>query len=175
MGLQYKDLDATTRAFALDEIKVGPLYFSPRLTPAGAQQWQWLLSEAIDKHNDDWLARELLARNLLNSQEAYTRNGKAFTRAIDRPHASQQLAEGEFNRFYLRGLCRRAQRDGIPSLVVYRAKNVAEPRAESEAKIGSSISADELLAALRTNDFVSIGEALKVPGGPNSGLSARLP
>lgn len=32
-----------------------------------------------------------------------------------------------------------------------------------------------LRAALRSNDFVSIEDALKIPGGPNSGITARLP
>jgi hypothetical protein len=175
MGLTYANLDADTRAFGLDEVKVGHLYFSPRLTAAGVEQWPRILSEALDRQDDDWLARQILERGLLNAQESYTRNGKSFTRAINKPHAAQQLAEGEFNRFYLRGLCRRALRDNIPHLIVYRAKAVSQPRAESEAKIGSAIAVNELLAALRTSDFVSIEDTLRVPGGPNSGLSARLP
>lgn len=41
--------------------------------------------------------------------------------------------------------------------------------------IGKEIAANELLVSLRSNDFVTIEDALKVPGGPNSGLTARLP
>jgi hypothetical protein len=37
------------------------------------------------------------------------------------------------------------------------------------------IDAQRLLDALRSNDFVSIEDALAVPGGPSSGLTARLP
>jgi len=36
------------------------------------------------------------------------------------------------------------------------------------------ISPDELREALRKNDFVTIEDALAVPGGPNSGLSVKL-
>lgn len=175
MGLKYQNLDAETRPLVLDELKQGNLYQSPRLTPEGLAQWPKLLTDAAGSHNDDWLATQILERGLLKSRENYIRKGKAYQRDINQPHAAQQLAEGEFNRFYLRGLCRRAQKDGIKTVVVYRAKAVDRPRPESEALIGKHIPVDELLAALRSNDFVSIEDALKVPGGPNSGLSARLP
>ena len=175
MGLRYQNLDGETRPFMLEEVALGNLYQSPRLTADGLAQWPALLTEAAQAHNDDWLAQQILNRSLLKSRENYTRQGKVYGRDINRPHAAQQLAEGEFNRFYLRGLCRRAQRDGIKELEVYRAKAVERPRPESEALIGTRIPVDVLLAALRSNDFVSIEDALKVPGGPNSGLSARLP
>ena len=96
-------------------------------------------------------------------------------RRVNQPHAAQQLAEGEFNRYYLRGLCMRAKAANVSSLVIYRGKQVNQPRPESEAKIGTSINVDTLLSALRTNDFVTIEDAIGVPGGPNSGLTARLP
>jgi hypothetical protein len=134
-----------------------------------------LTKEAVSSHIDDWLAQQILRRGLLSAHENYTRQGKTHTRNINQPHAAQQLGEGEFNRFYLRGLCRRGQAHGIESLVVYRAKAVEHPRPESEAKIGTNVNIDELLVALRSNDFVSIEDTLKIPGGPNSGLSARLP
>ena len=97
------------------------------------------------------------------------------SRRINQPHAAQQLAEGEFNRYYIRGLCRRAQEEGITELVIYRGKEVRKPRPESQAKIGTRISVDHLLEALRSHDFVSVEEAFAVPSGPNSGLTAQLP
>jgi hypothetical protein len=39
--------------------------------------------------------------------------------------AADTLAEGEFNRFYLRGLCRRASAANMAEIEVYRAKEVA--------------------------------------------------
>ena len=59
------------------------------------------------------------------------------------------LAEGEFNRFYIRGLCLRAIASGIVDLVIYRAKQVANPRSDSALKIGTTINAQALLDYLR--------------------------
>jgi hypothetical protein len=45
------------------------------------------------------------------------------------------LAEGEFNRFYIRALCVRAIEDGLPEVIVYRAKEVQSARPESARMI----------------------------------------
>ena len=87
--------------------------------------------------------------------------------------APETLAEGEFNRFYARGLCRRAIEEGTSQLIVYRAKQVMNARSASQAKIGTKISAKELLQDLRTHPGVDT--ALGLPQGPNSGLSVKLP
>ena len=87
--------------------------------------------------------------------------------------AADTLAEGEFNRFYLRALCRRAVEDGVPNLTVYRAKAVRVPRAESQALVGKAIGAQALLQDLRAHPGTDT--ALGLPPGPNSGLSAKLP
>src|SRR5258705_7189523 len=123
----------------LQESRLGGHYISPRLTDQGKASWQSFLEEAIKQHNDDWLARELLSKGLLRTRETYTRKGIAHERDVNREHASQQLAEGEFNRYYLRGLCLRAKAEKKNALVIYRGKQVAHPRSESEQKIGTSI------------------------------------
>lgn len=175
MGIHYENLDETTRKYMLDESHLGGHYISPCLTEQGQTSWQALLEEAILSYNDDWLAAELLRRGFVRSQEPYTRSGITRERKVNKPHAAQQLAEGEFNRYYLRGLCTRAKELGGTFFVIYRGKHVNQPRPESEAKIGSRIPPDLLLGKLRTNDFVTIEDAIGVPGGPNSGLTARLP
>lgn len=86
--------------------------------------------------------------------------------------AADTLAEGEFNRFYVRGLCRRNLQDRDGQLVVHRAKTVAQPRPESEALIGTNPDAQRLLSDLRTN--IGVEPALGVPKGPNSGLSVKI-
>ena len=83
------------------------------------------------------------------------------------------LSEGEFNRFYMRGLCERAKEEGHTHVLLYRAKFAEHPRAESEVLIGSEIEVDQLLADLRKH--IRIDTALGLPPGPNSGLSIRLP
>jgi len=90
-----------------------------------------------------------------------------------RSNAHTMLAEGQFNTFYIRGLCVRAKADGISEVVVYRAKDVQNPRPESVQKIGQRVSVDALLADLRQNK--GIDSALGLPPGPNSGLSVHLP
>ena len=82
------------------------------------------------------------------------------------------MAEGEFNRFYVRGLCRRAIEDDIHGLIVYRAKAVAVPRPGSEEKIGTSVDPTAILADLRV--AIGVEPALGMPPGPNSGLTVKL-
>lgn len=175
MGLNYVSLDPRTRRFMRAESDLGNHYVSPRLTPQGLAAWVPLLNAAAEAHTDVWLGDQLRVGAYMKNEEPYTRNGQQFWRRINVPFACEQLAEGEFNRYYLRGLCCRALEDGISSLLVYRGKEVRQPRPESEAKIGTFIDAQRLLETLRANDFVSIETALAVPGGPSSGLTARLP
>jgi hypothetical protein len=80
---------------------------------------------------------------------------------------------GEFNLFYVRGLCRRALNESIPALVIYRAKEVCEPRPGSEEMIGSRIDPAATLDDLRNANGAE--PKLGFPPGPNSGLSAKLP
>ncbi len=87
--------------------------------------------------------------------------------------AAETLAEGEFNRFYIRGVCRAVLANEQHEVEVYRAKAVAQPRPESQAKIGTRVNAATLLDDLRHN--VGVDTALGVPAGPNSGLSVRRP
>lgn len=175
MGIRFANLDDVTRNYMLQESRLGGHYPSPRLTDAGLTNWVRLFDEAIQHHNDDWLAAELLRLGYIRDQEQYIRNGVSRWRQINKPHAAQMLAEGEFNRFYLRGLSARAANDNIPHLEIYRGKQVDKPRPESEAKIGTRIDAHALLETLRSHDFVSVDQAFAVPSGPNSGLTARLP
>jgi hypothetical protein len=175
MGIYLANLDETTRTFMVAEIEIGPHYISPRLTQQGQLLWPSLITDAAENHDDDWLAEQLLTQGLIRNEEVYVRQGVSRTRSVNQKHAAQQLAKGEFNRFYLRGLCRRALAEGIDSLEVYRGKSVEKPRPESEAKIGTLARVDELLSALRTNDFVTIENAIGIPAGPSSGLTCKLP
>ena len=82
-------------------------------------------------------------------------------------NAPETLAEGEFNRFYIRGLCRRAVEENVAQLVIYRAKTVTHARPESERRIGATVSPGALLADLRQN--VGVDTVLGVPAGPEFG------
>lgn len=175
MALQLENLDEPTRQFMLDEfeqdMKEGRLYISSRLNDAGQREYESLLRKTIKSGDDSSLAEGLRGKMKLTEQRRKQKGG--FTTAKVPVTAHNTLAEGEFNRFYARGLCRRALEDGIPELVIYRAKQVVDPRPESLAMIGTKIDAKLLLEDLRTHPGVDT--ALHLPPGPNSGLSVRLP
>jgi hypothetical protein len=173
--LTLLSLDAETRKYMLDEMELDQgerkLYLSDRLAPRAREKYPDLLREAITTHNEDWLASQLRLHGGTNAMESYTRNGKSFERQVP-VNAIETLAEGEFNRYYLRGLCRRAVANREGPVVIYRAKSVSQPRAESERKIGTTVEPESLLRDLR--EHIGVDLALGLPPGPNSGLSAKL-
>ncbi|ETT50177.1 hypothetical protein C170_16740 [Paenibacillus sp. FSL H7-689] len=69
----------------------------------------------------------------------------------------------------MRGLCSRVINELSGQLTIYRAKNVDDPRLESQAMIGQIINAEELLSTLRSSQ----GAFIAIPK-PNSGLSIQL-
>ena len=176
MSLQLENLDSPTRQFMLSEvahdIASGSLYISNRLGPDGRTSWLNLLRQAIEKHDAQWLADALRSQSCMASTETRRNSSGGITNAKVPVTAPDTLAEGEFNRFYIRGLCQRVVQQGTGSLIVYRAKEVSSPRAESQALIGTQIDAQQTLADLRDNP--GIDTALGLPPGPNSGLSIRL-
>lgn len=174
--MQLIDLDPPTRRHMISEINRdiagSTLYISPRLSQRGRLDYPDLLLDAAENGDDASLAAELRAPGRMNATETATRNGKTYSKQVP-VNAPETMAEGEFNRFYARGLCLRAAEEGIEEVVVYRAKDVANPRPESQAMIGTAVSAAQLLEDLRTS--VGVEPALGIPPGPNSGLSVRLP
>lgn len=180
MGLAYENLDQATRDKMLSEIQrdvdSGALYISNYLNERGCESWATMLEEAAAGGDDVSLARAIRDNNCLNSHHEYDRRTKSgFTRvrAAVPYTAHETMGEGEFNRFYTRGLCARAIEEGILELEVYRAKLVAQPRPESEAKIGMRVDPRVILEDLRSTQGVE--PALGLPPGPNSGLTLRIP
>jgi hypothetical protein len=177
MPLNLVNLDERTRKLMLSEVEAdiagGRLYISHRLSQRGRQDYPSLLKEAIANHDDAWLANSLRANGRMNFEEERRKPKGGYTMARIPVTAPDTLAEGEFNRFYVRGLCLRAIEDGIPELEVYRAKAVSSPRRESEAMIGTRKEVHSLLQDIRTHP--GLDTALRLPPGPNSGLSVRLP
>jgi hypothetical protein len=175
MSLRFDNLDGETRSYMLAELEhdlaADSLYLAKYLSEIGRQRYPALLRAAIEGGTDDSLAAELHAPGLL--LERYEKQKpKGGTSMAKVPHtAPETLAEGEFNRFYLRGLCRRIVDSGGGSVEIYRARVSMNPRPESEAMIGKLLDASALLADLRVS--VGVDPALGLPN-VNSGLSGRF-
>lgn len=167
--MEYRNLDETTRKFMLQEIandyEKEKLYKSKVITEEGYILWPELLMEAAKCGNDATLAAALRQKNLIKSTQIA--NGKVKKVPIT---AAETLAQGEFNKYYIRGVCLHALANGHKEVTVYRAKNSVNPRQTSEDKIGAKVNAEELLNDIRQNPKT----ILQIPGGPNSGLSVEL-
>ncbi len=172
MSLLYLDLqpprEATIRSLMVEEIEhdleADRLHPSEWLTARGELQWPLVLLEAARERTDAWLANQLRGKDMLEEREASGRKVPV--------NAAETLAEGEFNRFYCRAVCRLAQARGV-AVIVYRAKNVEQPRERSELLRGQRLVADEVLLDLRAAG--SKEPLIGVPGGWNSGISLTLP
>lgn len=175
MGIRYDSLDESVRSCMVQELdadlRAGRLYASPRLNDIGKQKWSVLLRQALLQHDDAWLADAVRSAELLNSSvPRHNRDGSvSMTRMPD--NAADTLAEGEFNRFYIRGLCAQVLVSGGTEVEVYRGKEVQSPRPESQAMIGKHFSAAKLLDDLRQS--TGVDTAMGLPPGPNSGLTVR--
>lgn len=152
------------------DLAADALYISKRLTPDGARLYPQMLREAFSEGDDETLANDLARPCVMATFETSQRHGRPYSKRVP-VGAERSLAEGEFNRFYIRALCLNVLAFGGDALVVSRAKEVRNPRAASESRIGARIDARALLEDLRAN--VGLETALGVPGGPNSGLSVR--
>lgn len=176
MALHYDNLDESTRSFMLREVDSdlshGNLYMSPRLNELGERNYVSLLKEAIKYHDDAWLAQQLRSQGYMKDYEQRKKRGGGFTNARVPINAPDTLSEGEFNRYYVRGLCIRVVEEDMDKVEVYRGKPVNQPRPESEVLLGKRLPAEALLEDLRKSNGVE--PALGLPSGPNSGLTVRI-
>lgn len=169
MGLQYENLDNATRAHMTAEFErdVGEdnLYISVRLSPDGVARWPELLSTALAEGTDESLAAEIARPGRLNPNDF--RQGKPIKMNKD---AHITLGEGEFNRFYIRGVCLRAIEEGR-EVVACRARFSSEPRNSSLAVDGTLFDPVVLLEDLRAHPGAEPQHGFP---GPNSGMTVRL-
>ncbi len=172
----YENLDKRTRRFVLRELEMdlanGRLYLSPRLNYRGRRDYPSLLRRAIISFDDFWLADQIRGERLIRGYEQRRKSKEGYTRARVPHSAAETLAVGEFNRFFIRGLCARALEEGLDEVQFYRARKVRRPRPESDRLIGRKKRAKHLLDDLRSNPGSE--PHLGCPAGPNSGLTVRL-
>jgi hypothetical protein len=177
MSLHFYHLDDRTRQLMLDEVEYdiahNQLHISPFLSGQGQRDYVNLLRVAIRSGNDETLAESLGAHRRINRSLPRRKPKGGFQVVATPVNAATVLAEGEFNRFYMRALARRAIEDSIPELVVYRAKQVRRPRVQSETLVETTVIPQDLLDDLRAHPDQP--PMLGLPSGPNSGLSVHLP
>jgi len=177
MAFDFHELDEETRDLMVEEIdldlKKQGLHMSERFkSDVTTERWHSLIREAAEKHNEKWLASKIRDEGLLKSTEKRKQPSGQVTDASVPSNAADVLAEGEFNRFYIRAICRKASKKGETSVEVYRAKSVENPRPKSQELIGEKKNADGLLTDLRANEAVY--EVFGIPSGPGSGLSVKI-
>jgi hypothetical protein len=174
MSFEFRHLDDVTRVYMLAEIQAARqeknLYYSRRFNDQGITRWPELLQEAARRHDDHWLAYRLEAEGLMKGLEgARTPSGGYTIKHV--PHtAAETMAEGQFNRYYILGVCRRALAAGKPSVTVYQAKQRTEHPPELDELIGAALDAQALHADLRRHQTSLEHELLQ----PNSSLSVCL-
>ena len=172
MPLEYYHLDQDIRSLMKNELELdienNNIYLSPRLTPEGQSKYTDLLFTAFED-GDDFTLMQDIRKYLKQTETRQTKNGISQVKVP--VTASVTLAEGEFNRYYIRALCRKVLESG-GSLEVYRAKQVNNARSESQRKIGQLVEPNQLLEDLREDP--RIDTVLGLPNGPNSGLSVKI-
>lgn len=89
---------------------------------------------------------------------------------VNKPDAAARLSGGQFGAYYLRAVASRAL-DEEREIQIYRARPSANPRPESDAKVGQRPSASELLDDLRSNSSTANFSILPEV---RSGLLAQL-
>ena len=174
MPLQYESLDPTTRRYALAELDQdlasGAVHVPARLRPSAVGEYQRLLRDALRYYDDLWL-EEHASDLLIESETRRTPTGGQVTAKIPQM-AARMVAEGDFNRYYMRGVSLRAIDEDRQVVEVYRARLSLEPRPESAELEGRRLPARAVLDQLR--GLASDEPAAAPLGRPNSGLSVRL-
>lgn len=169
MPFEFPELDAAVRGLMVAEIEAAvsenTLYFSKRFTDAGRAGWPGLLREAAAERDEHWLAYQLESIGAMKGSETRAKPKGGYTTAHVPNTAEETLADGEFNRYYMCAVCRKATAAGV-RVEVYRAKRGATTRPESDALIGTTYDPAALVAELRTNPAHELTK-------PNSGLSLR--
>jgi hypothetical protein len=174
MPLHYENLDPATRRYALaeldDDLASGAFHASERLRPTAIADYQRLLRDAIRYYDDLWL-EEHVQDLLVEVEPRRTRSGAQTTAKVPQM-AARMLAEHDFNRYYMRGVCQRAIAEERQVVEVYRARLSLEPRRESAELEGHRFPARETLEQMRDRPLSDA--AIATLGRVNSGLSLRL-
>lgn len=150
------------------DVACSALYIPPRLSQQGHEVYHELLKAAAASGTETTLAAKLRDKGLMKTAEMRrTKMGVAKTPLPQ--NAAEIVADAEFNRFYVRAMCRVVAENGGTHVEVYRAQVVADANPEVELGIGRRLDAARLLSDLRNS--VDLDAALGLSSGKHSGLS----
>ncbi|MDP9055907.1 MAG: hypothetical protein M3N34_01045 [Pseudomonadota bacterium] len=120
MGLFYENLEPSVRKFMLDEIEMdianGSIYVSNYLNEIGCTSWPDLLRAAAKDGKDDSFSQAIRDNGCLKTHVERKKPKGGYAIVAVPYTAHETMAEGEFNRFYTRGLCLYAIDKAIPYL-----------------------------------------------------------
>ncbi len=169
---RFENLDDTTRRYMLIEveqaIKTSQLHLSQRFSAKGQEGYPDLLREAVRTGNEVSLTAALQQQQCFMEREPYG----SGTRRVP-TNAARTFAEGQFNAFYMRGICHQAIQAGA-QVEVYRAQEAIVVRPISTYQEGQRLDPQQTLMLLRHSPS-GRHRGPVVPAGFNSGLSLRLP
>lgn len=165
MGLRFESLNEITRRYMIEEIdhSIGrdELYKYEEFTDDGWKKYPELLRKAAQEGDDDFLGVTLYHNNCFRldaHRESYTK-----------------FAELEFNKFYIRAMCRHAIDEG-KELQLYIAKEEKEPSPELQGKLRQVIESEQLLIELREQEEkgTPLEKVIGIDLEPDSGISVRF-
>jgi hypothetical protein len=172
----YEPVSPELRRLMLDELQHdvsnNSLYINPLLKADAAAAYLQQLVAALEAGSPESFAAALDEASPFQAEQTYLRQGRSVTAKLPANYALT-LAAGEFNRYYMRAVCRLAIEQGSPGVELYRARAVSTPRQAVDERIGRRIDPQTLLADLRQTNFERPSEYDL--GAPNSGLSLRIP
>lgn len=178
MSLYLINLDERTRELMLAELDYdeerNQLHISPYLSNQGVHDYPVLLRRALSDGDPESLAAALAEQRRIARTGHRRKVAGGYTIVTVPENAAEMLANDAFNRYYIRGVARRALEEGLDEVVVYRARRAEEPRPESEELVETAVDAAALLDDLRRHTGPERPE-LGIPSGPNSGISVHLP
>lgn len=167
MSFKFENLDTETRKFMVKEFTFDDAqpYSSVRFTPEGRASYPELLRVAL-QHGEPKTLEEALGQHGLFASHEQTKSG---VKRVPK-NAASVVAQSEFNRYYVRGVCARVLSEGGQEVEVYRARESSWSRPESEALVGTKLRASEILEDLRSSQ----GSEPRLLPDVNSGLSVRI-
>lgn len=170
-NFDFRDLHrSSVRTYMVEEahadIAESVLYYSTRFNSHGMAIYKDLLLDALANHDEVWLEAQLSSQScFLDLEDSGGGQKKVGS------WAAKLFCQCEFNKFYIRGLCRFALENPGVLLRVYRARESSRPRPESDIKIGQYMDPAVTLSDLRSN--LGTGPKSGMPD-INSGLSVEI-